>query len=84
MKRLQTKQVQKQQDLRQQISDPGASRDIDKVAKSRGGSNDSNRERGVGSRGYEDDDMSRDNDKASRRLFNECDCNNHLFATLVV
>jgi hypothetical protein len=56
--RLQPKQVQKQQDLRQQISGPGIGHVIDKVAKQRGGSNDSNREWEVGSRGYEGDDRS--------------------------
>ena len=56
--RLQPKQVQKQQDQRQQISGPGIGRAIDKVAKQHGGSNDNNREWEVGSRGYEDDDRS--------------------------
>ena len=50
------KQAQKQQDQRQQISGPGVGRAIDKVAKQRGGSNDSNREWEVGGRGYEVDD----------------------------
>ena len=58
MRRLQPRQVQKQQDQRQQISGPGISRAIDKVAKQRGGSSDSNREWEVGSSGYEDDDRS--------------------------
>ena len=58
VKRLQSKQVQKQQDQRQQISGSGVGRAIDKVAKQRGGSNDSNREWEVGSHGYEDDDRS--------------------------
>lgn len=56
VKRLQPKQIQKQQDQRQQISGPGVGRAIDKVAKQQGGSNDSNREWEVGSRGYEVDD----------------------------
>ena len=56
--RLQPKQVQIQQDQRQQISGLGVGRAIDKVAKQRGGSNDSNREWEVGSRGYEDDGRS--------------------------
>jgi hypothetical protein len=58
VKRLQPHQTQKQQDQRQQISDPGIGRAIDKVAKQRGGSNDSNREWEVGNRGYDDDDRS--------------------------
>lgn len=58
VRRLQSQQAQKQQDQRQQISGPGVRRAIDKVAKQRGGSNDSNREWEVGSRGYEDDDRS--------------------------
>lgn len=58
VKRLQPKQAQKQQNQRQQISGPVIGRAIDKVAKQRGGSNDSNREWEVGSRGYEDDDRS--------------------------
>ena len=58
VKRPQPKQAQKQQDQRQQISGPGVGRAIDKVAKQRGGSNDSNREWEVGSHGYEDDDRS--------------------------
>ena len=49
-------QVQKQQDQRQQISGSGVGRAIDKVAKQRGGSNESNREWEVGNRGYEVDD----------------------------
>ena len=53
--RLQTKQVQKQQDLRHQISRPGIGRAIDKVAKQQGGSSDSNREWEVGSRDNNDD-----------------------------
>lgn len=56
VKRLQPHQTQKQQDQRQQISGPGIGRAINKVAKQRGGSNDSNREWEVGSRGYEVDD----------------------------
>ena len=58
VKRLQPKQAQIQQGQRQQISGPGVGRAIDKFAKQRGGSNDSNREWEVGSRGYEDDDRS--------------------------
>ena len=58
IKRLQPKQAQKQQDQRQQISGPGVGRAIDKVARQRGGSNDSNREWEVENRGYEDDDRS--------------------------
>ena len=58
VKRLQSKQAQKQQGQRQQISDPGIGRAIDKVAKQRGGSNDSNREWEVGGGRYEDDDRS--------------------------
>ena len=58
VKRLQPKQAQKQQDQRQQISGLGLGRAINKVAKQRGGSNDSNREWEVGSRGYEDDERS--------------------------
>ena len=56
VKRLQSKQVQKQQDQRQQISGSGVGRAINKVAKQHGGSNDSNREWEVGNRGYEVDD----------------------------
>ena len=52
--RLQTTQVQKQQDQRRQISGPGIGRAIDKVAKQRGGSSDSNREWEVGNRGDDD------------------------------
>ena len=55
VRRLQSRQVQKQQDQRQQISGPGVGRVIDKVAKQRGGSHDSNREWEVGSREFEDD-----------------------------
>lgn len=58
VKRLQPRQTQKQQGHRQQISGSGVGRTIDKVAKQRGGSNDSNREWEVGSRGNEDDDRS--------------------------
>ena len=58
VKRLQPKQAQKQQNQRQQISGPGIGRAIDKVAKQRGGSNDSNREWEVGGHGYEEDDRS--------------------------
>lgn len=58
VKRLQPKQAQKQQDQRQQISGPGVGRAIDKVAKQRGGSNDSNREWEVGGHGYNEDDRS--------------------------
>ena len=56
VKRLQPRQTQKQQGHRQQISGSGVGRTIDKVARQRGGSNDSNREWEVGSRGYEMDD----------------------------
>ena len=58
VRRLLPKQAQKQQDQRQQISGPGVGRAIDKVAKQRGGSNDSNREWEVGGHGYEDDGRS--------------------------
>ncbi|MBO4821543.1 MAG: relaxase/mobilization nuclease domain-containing protein [Prevotella sp.] len=58
VKRLQPRQVQKQQDKRQHISGPGIGRAIDMVAKQRGGSNDSNREWEVGRGGNEDDDRS--------------------------
>ena len=54
--RLQPKQMQKQQDQRQQISGPDIGRAIDKVVRQRGGSNDNNREWEVGGRGYEIDD----------------------------
>ncbi len=52
--RLQAKQVQKQQDQRRQISGPGIGRAIDKVAKQRGGSSDSNREWEVGVNSQDD------------------------------
>lgn len=58
VKRLQPRQTQIQQGQRQQISGSGVGRAIDKVAKQRGGSNNSNREWEVGNRGYEDDDRS--------------------------
>ena len=58
VKRLQSKQVQKQQGQTQQISGSGVGRAIDKVAKQRGGSNDSNREWEGGGHGYEEDDRS--------------------------
>ncbi len=56
VKRFQSKQVQKQQGQTQQISGSGVGRAIDKVAKQRGGSNDSNREWEVGGSSYEVDD----------------------------
>ena len=58
VRRLQPKQAQKQYDQRHNISGHGIGRAIDKVTMQRGGSNDSNREWEVGSRGYEDDDRS--------------------------
>ena len=58
VKRLQPKQAQKQQDQRQQISGPGVGRAIDKVAKQRGGSNESNREWEVGGHDNGDDGRS--------------------------
>ena len=54
----QQQQAQQQHDQRQRIPGPGIGRTIDKVAKQRGGSGDSNREWEVGCRGYEDDDRS--------------------------
>ena len=56
VKRLQPKQAQKQQGQRQQITGSGVGRTIDKVAKQRGGSNESNREWEVGRGGYEVDE----------------------------
>ena len=55
VKRLQPKQAQKQQDQRQHISGPGVGRAIDKVARQRGGSHDSNREWEVGGENELDD-----------------------------
>ena len=54
VKRLQSKQAQKQQGQRH--TGPGVGRAIDKVAKLRGGSNESNREWEVGRGGYEVDE----------------------------
>ena len=54
VKRLQSKHTQERQDQRQQITGPGVGHAIDKVAKQRGGSNDSNREWEVGRGGYDD------------------------------
>ena len=56
VKRLQPKQAQKQQGQRQQITGSCVGRTIDKVAKQRGGSNESNREWEVGRGGYEVDE----------------------------
>ncbi len=55
VKRLQPKQAQKQQNQRQHISGPGVGRAIDKVARQRGGSHDSNREWEVGGENELDD-----------------------------
>ena len=55
VRRLQSRQVQKQQDQRQQISGLGVGRAIDKVAKLRGDSHDGNREWEVGRGGYDDE-----------------------------
>ena len=54
VKRLQPRQIQKQQDQRQHISGPGIGRAIDKVVKQRGGSHDNNREWEVGQGGHDD------------------------------
>ena len=56
VKRLLSKQAQKGQGQRQQITGPGVGRAIDKVAKLRGVSNESNREWEVGRGGYEVDE----------------------------
>lgn len=58
VKRFQPQKIQIQHGQRQKISGPDVGRAIDKVAKQRGGSNDSNREWEVGGRGYEYDDRS--------------------------
>ena len=55
VKRLQSRQVQQRQNLRQRISGTGVGRTIDKVAKQRGGSIDVNREWEVGG-GHDADD----------------------------
>ena len=55
VKRLQSKQAQKRQGQRQQISSPGVGRVIEMVAKQRGGSHDSNREWEVGGENELDD-----------------------------